>query len=390
MLAADVAGTFCGSADGEAALSLKTPQLDLSQLSSGVVGAADAGSTFGTADDLGELSGEQTFYGSVGRWDPADVVRFSLADEADVVIQLSDLRSDIDLALYDSGGQRIGLSNRAGSSSESISLNLESGIYFVGITPWRRASSSYVLTTSVSFTSAPTIDPIDSVSAPNPDPPDSGTPSSTTPVDSVSEFPEVPYFGGGNEWNVNAINAPESWAEGHTGDGVTVAVIDSGVDSNHADLVNQIWVNPSEIPGNGIDDDQNGYVDDVKGWDFIGNDNSALDRNGHGTHVAGTIAAGHNGFGASGVAPDATIMPVRVLDGRGYGTDSAVAAGIRYAAANGADIINLSLGGNVQLRQFSLRFVLHNNSTSWSLPPRATNTRPCHRSRLDSAPRCPM
>jgi subtilisin family serine protease len=109
--------------------------------------------------------------------------------------------------------------------------------------------------------------------------------------------------------------------------------------------MSQIWVNAGEIAGNGIDDDANGYIDDVSGWDFASGDNNPDDGNGHGTHVAGTIAADANGFGATGVAPDATIMPVRVLDNNGSGTAAGVAAGIRYAAANGADIINLSLGG---------------------------------------------
>ena len=154
------------------------------------------------------------------------------------------------------------------------------------------------------------------------------------------------YYGGNNEWNLNSINAPESWAQGYTGEGVVVAVIDTGVDWDHPDLVSQIWVNADEVAGNGIDDDRNGYVDDVRGWDFASSDNNPDDGNGHGTHVAGIIAADNNGTGATGVAYDASIMAVRVLGSDGSGTESAVAAGIRYAAQNGADIINLSLGGS--------------------------------------------
>ena len=134
--------------------------------------------------------------------------------------------------------------------------------------------------------------------------------------------------------------------KGYTGEGVVVAVVDTGVDLDHPDLASQIWVNTDEIAGNGIDDDHNGYVDDVSGWDFASNDNDPNDVYGHGTHVAGIIAAENNGIGSTGVAPDATIMPVRVLGSDGSGTASAVAAGIRYAAQNGADIINLSLGGS--------------------------------------------
>ncbi len=169
----------------------------------------------------------------------------------------------------------------------------------------------------------------------------------TPPTTPTTPFPNVAYFGGTREWNLNAINAPESWAQGYRGQGVIVAVIDTGVDWDHTDLASQIWVNPGEIAGNGLDDDQNGYVDDVRGWDFISNDNNPDDGDGHGTHVAGTVAAANNGVGATGVAPNATIMPVRVLGNDGSGSSNGVANGIRYAAANGADIINLSLGGSL-------------------------------------------
>ena len=123
-------------------------------------------------------------------------------------------------------------------------------------------------------------------------------------------------------------------------------MIDSGVQLNHPDLVDSIWENTDEILGDGIDNDGNGYVDDRFGWDFIGNDNNPTDSNSHGTHVAGIIAAANNGSGATGVAPDAQIMPIRVLGQSGAGSNRAVASGIYYAVDNGADIINLSLGGS--------------------------------------------
>ncbi|MGF1536986.1 MAG: S8 family peptidase [Elainellaceae cyanobacterium] len=150
----------------------------------------------------------------------------------------------------------------------------------------------------------------------------------------------------GQSWSSNLINAPEVWASGVTGEGVVVAVVDSGVDFNHLDLDQSIWRNRDEIAGNGIDDDGNGYVDDVRGWDFIGGDNRPMDLNGHGTHVAGTIAAENNGQGITGVAYGAEIMPIRVLDGDGVGSTTAIAYGISYAVDNGADVINLSLGGD--------------------------------------------
>jgi Subtilase family/RTX calcium-binding nonapeptide repeat (4 copies) len=147
-----------------------------------------------------------------------------------------------------------------------------------------------------------------------------------------------------NPWGIDRVKAPEVWAQGYTGQGVVVAVIDSGVNYNHPDLAGNIWNNPGEIANNGIDDDGNGYTDDVRGWDFIWNDNDPMDFNGHGTHVAGTIAAANNGTGVTGVAPNATIMPIRVLDSEGVASTFNVPDGIRYAADNGADIINLSLG----------------------------------------------
>ncbi|MBH8572826.1 S8 family serine peptidase [Nostocaceae cyanobacterium CENA369] len=157
-------------------------------------------------------------------------------------------------------------------------------------------------------------------------------------------FADVPNLGG-NNWGADLVNAPESWANGYTGKGVVVAVIDTGVDSNHEDLKDNIWTNTKEIPGNGIDDDGNGYVDDVQGWNFADNNNNTLDDNGHGTHVSGTIAGENNGYGVTGIAYDAKIMPVKVLDESGSGSYSAIAKGIHYAVDNGANVINLSLGG---------------------------------------------
>ncbi|MBD2517342.1 S8 family serine peptidase [Nostoc sp. FACHB-973] len=161
-----------------------------------------------------------------------------------------------------------------------------------------------------------------------------------------STFADVPDLGG-NNWGADAIKAPEVWAKGYTGQGVIVAVVDSGVDYNHPDLSANIWKNSKEIAGNGKDDDGNGYIDDVYGWNFVGNNNNTLDSDGHGTHVAGTIAAVKNNFGVTGIAYNAKIMPVRVFDDgqNGSGSDKAIANGIRYAVNNGALVINLSLGG---------------------------------------------
>ncbi|WP_341531234.1 S8 family serine peptidase [Nostoc sp. UHCC 0302] len=158
-----------------------------------------------------------------------------------------------------------------------------------------------------------------------------------------STFADVPNLGGYN-WGADLIKASEVWAKGYTGKGITVAVVDSGVDRNHPDLSSNIWKNTKEIAGNGKDDDRNGYIDDVYGWNFDGNNNNTLDKNGHGTHVAGTIAGVKNGFGVTGIAYNAKIMPVKVLGDDGLGSETAIANGIRYAVDNGANVINLSLG----------------------------------------------
>ncbi|WP_088242573.1 S8 family peptidase [Calothrix rhizosoleniae] len=168
--------------------------------------------------------------------------------------------------------------------------------------------------------------------------------------DSFTDVPDE----GGNDWGADMVEAPEVWERGHTGKGVIVAVLDTGVDYDHLDLNDNIWRNTKEIAGNGIDDDGNGYIDDVYGWNFSGNDNDVLDRNGHGTHVAGTIAGENNDFGVTGIAYDAQIMPVKVLDDSGSGSYSSVADGIYYAVDNGAQVINLSLGGSRSSIQLKL------------------------------------
>jgi subtilisin len=160
-----------------------------------------------------------------------------------------------------------------------------------------------------------------------------------------SPYADAPKLGG-NNWGADMINAPTAWNNGHTGQGIIVAVLDTGVDYNHQDLKNNIWINTQEIAGNGIDDDGNGYIDDIQGWNFDSSNNNVLDNNGHGTHVSGTIAGENNGIGVTGIAYNAKIMPVKVLDENGSGSYSSIAKGIYYAVDNGADVLNLSLGGN--------------------------------------------
>jgi subtilisin family serine protease len=149
---------------------------------------------------------------------------------------------------------------------------------------------------------------------------------------------------GGSYWGLDRVGAPEVWTNGFTGQNTIVAVVDSGVDFTHSALDSNIWSNQGEISGNGIDDDLNGYVDDNLGWNFVENNNNPMDMTGHGTHVAGIIGAEANAFSV-GVAPNSKIMPIRVLGADGHGASPNIAQGIIYAADNGADVINLSLGG---------------------------------------------
>jgi len=167
-------------------------------------------------------------------------------------------------------------------------------------------------------------------------------------------FPNDPRFG--ELWGLHNIgqdggtpdadiDAPEAWSI-ETGDTVLVGVIDTGVDWHHVELASNIYTNPGEIASNGVDDDGNGYIDDVRGWDFVNNDNDPYDDHGHGTHVSGTIAAiGNNGVGVVGVSWSARILPLKFLDAGGSGTTSAAILAVEYATMMGARLTNNSWGG---------------------------------------------
>lgn len=165
-------------------------------------------------------------------------------------------------------------------------------------------------------------------------------------VSSNPEYKSSRYFdilGVTNAWKYLADNDKNP---GGSSD-VVVAVIDTGVDYTHLDLRNNIWVNPLEIPGNGIDDDGNGYVDDVYGWNFVGDDNDPMDDNGHGTHVAGIIAAENNDIGSVGIAYDCKIMVLKAGNSSGYFNNADIAEAVMYAYMNGASVINMSFGGSL-------------------------------------------
>jgi beta propeller repeat protein len=173
-------------------------------------------------------------------------------------------------------------------------------------------------------------------------------------VAKVCMVPDDPYYGSSGSWGqayedlwgLKKIQCEDAW-DISQGNDVIVAVIDTGVDYDHPDLAANIWKNEAELNGTaGVDDDGNGYVDDIHGWDFAYYDNKPTDRYGHGTHCAGTIAAvGNNSTGVIGVAPQAKIMVIKGLRDNGNGYYSALANCVTYAADNGAHILSNSWGG---------------------------------------------
>jgi subtilisin family serine protease len=167
------------------------------------------------------------------------------------------------------------------------------------------------------------------------------------------------------QWDLLAIDAPQAWDITSPSNNLVVATIDTGVDYTHPDLDDNIWSNQAEIPGDGIDNDANGYTDDIRGWDFVGTqdssmcpttcdcaiddpvgDNDPMDDFGHGTHVAGIVGAeGDNGTGIAGMMWKTRLMPLKIIDRDGCGTVGDEIQAILYAVANGASIINASFGG---------------------------------------------
>lgn len=171
-------------------------------------------------------------------------------------------------------------------------------------------------------------------------------------------LPNDPSFA--QEWNLQNwgqsggtagidINATRAWDITTGSRNVVVAVIDSGIDLTHPDLAANLWTNPGEIAGNGIDDDRNGFVDDIHGWNFVDNNANLQDGYGHGTHVAGIIGAvGNDGVGVTGVAWRVSLMVLRVQNDSGAGTTSAVIGALRYATT--------------MRRDFGINVVVTNNS----------------------------
>ncbi len=180
----------------------------------------------------------------------------------------------------------------------------------------------------------------------------------------IAAAPDDPYYDSGDLWGLDNrgvrsgsvagvdIESVEGWDIRSDASEIVVAVVDTGVRYTHEDLAENIWVNSDEIAGNGIDDDENGFVDDVHGINaqlspLLPEGGDPVDENGHGTHVAGTIGAvGNNGLGVTGVAWRTQLMALRFLTGSGVGMDSDAIRCIDYAIQNGADVINSSWGGD--------------------------------------------
>jgi len=319
---------------------------------------ADPGNSLSTARNIvGVENGNINLTNFVGVGDSNHFYRFDINTKSNFSLRLDGLSADADVKLIQDRnrngvvdfGETIDFSLESGIVPDVINVsNLAPGTYYVQVYSFLNNSTNYNL--NLSATSIPELN------IPTP----SGLFNSnygyglvnanaavSSTLNRSSLFPDLPDLGG-NNWALDVINAPEVWNQNITGNGIVVAVVDSGVDYTHPDLDGNIWRNPGEIAGNGIDDDRNGYIDDIRGWDFVSGDNNPMDMSfeGHGTHIAGAIAAERNDFGITGVAYNAKIMPVRVLPAFGGGQTNNVANGIRYAADNGADVINLSLGSD--------------------------------------------
>ncbi len=306
-----------------------------------------AGNTLATARAITVGSSTTSYTDWVGSTDTNDYYRFTLANSSNFNLSLTGMTADGDVQLLNSSGSVIASSALGGTASESITSQLSAGTYYIRVYPYQSANTNYNLAVSATsggggtgFNSTYGYGLVNAAAA-------------VAQAISQPTFADVPNLGG-NNWGNDMVNAPEAWARGYTGQGVTVAVIDSGVDISHQDLSNNIWRNTGEIASNGIDDDGNGYTDDVYGWNFgIGqNNNNVLpgttsSGQGHGTHVAGTIAAANNGIGMTGVAYNSRIMAIRMgdVDSQGRFTNGGnLAQAIRYAVDNGARVINMSLG----------------------------------------------
>lgn len=338
--------------------------------------------------DSQTLLSSQNFTGSLDWTDEFDYSRFTYSDyytvnwEGQLQIDLVSSEFDTYLQLFDAAtGNRLAYDDDRGSGTNSqLTFTAQAGVnYLVQVTSYYQyETGQYTLT----FADNQTVPPQE------PNPPQEPLPPTNEfdytygygLVDAASAVAEAigqsPFSNvtdwGGFHWGNDMVNAPEVWDQGFTGEGVTVAVIDSGVDIYHPDLVDNIWTNTDEIANDGIDNDGNGYIDDFYGWNFgVGQHNKNVlpgtndPGQAHGTHVAGTIAAANNGLDTTtGVAFDADIMALRLGDvsGNSFTNPGSLADAVLYAVDNGADVINLSLGWSVDPDlQNALAYAADNN-----------------------------
>src|SRR3989344_1634859 len=178
--------------------------------------------------------------------------------------------------------------------------------------------------------------------------------ASLAPLSEQAIVPNDPYYSSSGSWGqpyddlwgLKKINASAAWDQTTGSSSIIVADIDSGVDRNHEDIRDNMWVNTAETPNNGVDDDGNGYPDDYYGWDWVNNDNDPMDDFGHGTHTVGTIAAtGNNCIGVVGVNCVSKIMALKPFGSTGRGSTANVVQALQYAADMGARVSSNSYTG---------------------------------------------
>ncbi|WP_269615688.1 S8 family serine peptidase [Prochlorococcus marinus] len=294
-----------------------------------------------------EDSPQSNFSKSIGIINPGDLYNydsniretnsyyFDINERVYAWFSLSNLENDLDIELLDASGELIEGGDSIGTEDEEFFRVLDKGSYQIKL----KSEENNTLNSNYSFE-------IDTKSF-----------NDYALLPNDSEFNKQWHlFNTGQAGGVGNMDVlmPEAWGIVNSSPDVVVAVIDSGIDYEHEDLRNNIWINSGEIPGNNEDDDDNGYKDDVRGWNFLNNNNDpmpskAKDKDGnyiedHGTHVAGIIGAeGNNNIGIAGMSWNVKLMPLLALDDNGSRNES-VLKSIKYAADNGADIINLSLG----------------------------------------------
>lgn len=245
------------------------------------------------------------------------------------------------------------------------------GVVLVEFASQASPSARIELVASIGFTFDTRVDSPYFCRLVSPTPIDAGEASARLRASHLVRFAEPDWIGHVLETIPNDPRFPEMWGLRNTGQSgglagadiraagawdiqrgnpqLKVAVIDTGVSYNHVDLNPNIWVNPGEIPNNGIDDDGNGRIDDIHGYDFVNNDGNPADDHGHGTHCSGTIgAAGNNGIGVTGICWNVTLIAVKAFNASGQGSITNAVLAIDYARQNGAKIMSNSYAFNVQ------------------------------------------